>query len=268
MFFVHPAGGNVLCYANLIHHLGTERPFYGLQAQGLDGEQTPHTRLEEMAAHYLELIRTVQPEGPYLLGGWSLGGIVAFEMAQQLRAQGQAAALLALIDSHPPAGDPRPEANDLALLASFALDLGLPIHRASFDLADLGQTSDDERLTLVLQQAKEAGIVPPDVELAQIRRLFDVFKCNVRAMRRYAPRAYAGPIVLFKAQEALGDRPLAEDLGWGALAVGGLTVHESPGNHYTMMRTPNIEILAEQLKTQLPPPGTTMHKSAPGFDAG
>ena len=98
-FCVHAVGGNILSYRLLSRHLGAEQPFYALQSQGLDGEHPPHETVEAAAAHYVEEIRTVQPRGPYYLGGTSLGGIVAFEMAQQLVAQGERVGLLALIDT-------------------------------------------------------------------------------------------------------------------------------------------------------------------------
>jgi thioesterase domain-containing protein len=102
LFCVHAIDGNVLVFQNLARHLDPDQPVYGLQAKGLDGKQAPHTRFEDMAADYIKEIRTVQPEGPYLLAGYSSGGVVAFEMAQQLQAQGQQVELLALIDSYCP----------------------------------------------------------------------------------------------------------------------------------------------------------------------
>ena len=108
-----------------------------------------------------------------------------------------------------------------------------------------------------LELPESLSAVPPDIGLARICRLFDVFKSNVQAMNRYMPRAYLGPITLFKAEEPLGEKPLDGDLGWGALASGDLTVHEMPGNHFTIVRTPNIEILAEQLKNHLRTAGVT-----------
>jgi hypothetical protein len=84
-FCVHPVDGKVFCYTELARCLGTAQPFYGLQSPSLDGSGVVYTKIEEMAAHYLEEIRQVQSESPYILGGWSMGGIVAFEMAQQLR---------------------------------------------------------------------------------------------------------------------------------------------------------------------------------------
>ncbi|HAJ64533.1 MAG TPA: non-ribosomal peptide synthetase, partial [Cyanobacteria bacterium UBA8543] len=100
LFCIHPVGGNVLEYLNLVRYLGSEQPIYGLQAQGLDGKQTPLNRVKDMAAYYIKEIRTLQPEGPYFLAGYSFGGLVAFEMAQQLHAQGQKVALLALCDTY------------------------------------------------------------------------------------------------------------------------------------------------------------------------
>jgi acyl carrier protein len=105
-FGVHGALANVLMFRGLAHHLGPDQPVYGLQAQGLDGKHEPHTRVEEMAAHYIAEIRTVQSEGPYYLGGVSFGGLVAFEMAQQLHARGERVALLALFNTDFP-GQPK-----------------------------------------------------------------------------------------------------------------------------------------------------------------
>jgi len=103
-FGVHGAGDGILVYYyyNLIPYLGPEQPIYGLQPQGLDGLQVPHSRIEDMAAYYIKEIRTIQPEGPYFLGGASMGGKIVFEMAQQLHAQGQKVAMLVLFDTYGP----------------------------------------------------------------------------------------------------------------------------------------------------------------------
>lgn len=98
-FCMHGAGGNVFIYRELSGHLGEDQPFYGLQSQGLDGSTAPQTRIEEMAAGYTKEIRRIQPRGPYFLGGYCLGGTIAYEVAQQLRAQGEDVALLALFDT-------------------------------------------------------------------------------------------------------------------------------------------------------------------------
>src|SRR5271166_1957041 len=98
-FCIHGAGGTVLMYRELSQHLGDDQPFYGLQAQGLDGSCPPLTRVEEMAEVYVKEIRKAQPQGPYFIGGYCMGGTVAYEVAQQLHDQGEAVALLALFDT-------------------------------------------------------------------------------------------------------------------------------------------------------------------------
>jgi len=98
-FCMHGAGGNVLNYRELSQHMGPDQPFYGLQCLGLDGSCAPLTRIEDMAAIYIKEIRRVQPQGPYLLGGYCMGGTVAYEVAQQLAAQSEDVALLALFDT-------------------------------------------------------------------------------------------------------------------------------------------------------------------------
>jgi phthiocerol/phenolphthiocerol synthesis type-I polyketide synthase E len=98
-FCMHGAGGNVLIYRDLSRRLGLDQPFYGLQSQGLDGVSPPLTTIEAMASLYVEEIRKAFPHGPYYLGGYCMGGTVAFEVAQQLSAQGEQIALLALFDT-------------------------------------------------------------------------------------------------------------------------------------------------------------------------
>lgn len=101
-FMVHTFGGGVLSYAPVIQAMGADQPVYGLQARGLDGVSPPHTTIPEMAAYYVQAVRQVQPHGPYLLGGYCLGGVIAYEMACQLQALGEATALLAIIDGYAP----------------------------------------------------------------------------------------------------------------------------------------------------------------------
>ena len=99
LFCVHGAGGNVLIYQNLSRHLGPDQPVYGLQCQGLDGKQPLVARVEDMAAIYVREIQQIQPQGPYFLAGYCMGGSIAYEIAQQLRAEGEAVAMVALFDT-------------------------------------------------------------------------------------------------------------------------------------------------------------------------
>lgn len=116
LFLVHGAGGNVLGFRDLAHYFGKDQPVFGLQARGVDGKQTPHQSIPEMAAAYLAELREVQPHGPYFLGGYSGGGVVAFEMAQLLREVGEPVAYIGLIDSLCPQMPRRTKASRLAAL--------------------------------------------------------------------------------------------------------------------------------------------------------
>jgi len=244
-FCVHPVGGNVLCYNELSNHLGFERPFYGLQARGLAENQIPYMRIEDMAAYYLDAIRTVRPDGPYLLGGWSMGGVIAYEMAQQLEGQGQQVSLLALMDARPVTSvDDAAPLDELTLLSSFARDLGLPVDGLQLSTDELAQLDSDELLSYVLQRAIDAGIIPGDIQLAHARRLFEVFKINVQALQSYRPEASSTRVTLLKA----GEQEVADEtMGWGALTSGEIEIHQVPGNHFTIVREPNVRSLAEQL---------------------
>lgn len=248
-FCVHPVGGGVLCYAGLARHLGPERPFYGLQARGLNGEEAPFSHFEEMAAHYLTALRAVQPYGPYLLGGWSLGGVIAFEMAQQLHRQGEPVALLALIDSWPPIATHKTDDDEAALLIEFLRELSSSRVNNDNGTGDLPIVPDelrDQQLSYALTQVQKFGLVPPDIGPEQFNRLFQVFKANLRAELNYTPQLYPGRITLFTSREADGTPD--PTLGWGQFSNEPVTVHQMTGDHYTILAEPNVQDLAERLK--------------------
>ena len=251
-FCVHAVGGGVLGYAGLSRRLGPDQPFYGLEHPGLDGESESHARIEEMATDYLAALRAVQPEDPYLLGGWSFGGIIAFEMAQQLEAQGQKVALLALMDASALA----PEQSSAAAIEGTALlalarDFGFDVDDDTFLSDHLSRLAPDEQLTYIFERVRATHLAPPDVELAQLRRHLYVLQTNLRARQSYRPQNYPGLITLLLASERSGVVPQDPTLGWGKLATGGIEVQPVPGNHYTILREPHVQVLAERLRAAL-----------------
>ena len=166
---------------------------------------------------------------------------MAFEMAQQLVAQGQKIALLILLDTHAmPAKTSPTDVSHAALLCRFAQDLGL-----SLDPMCLATRPPEAQVAEVLAQARAAQVVPVEVDLPELHRRIQVYINNARAVRRYTPNAYAGHITLLQAS----DRVVGQDptLGWGAIATGGVMIHTVPGNHYTMLQQPHVQILARQL---------------------
>jgi thioesterase domain-containing protein len=247
LFLVHPAGGTVFCYLELAQYFRGERPVFGLQALGVDGLHPPHTRVEEMCAHYIQAMRRVQPEGPYHLAGWSLGGNLAYEMARQLVAQGEQVALLALLDAGAlPADRPIDESEFLALVV--ALFPGEE-HRP---LEEVRQMSSDEQLAYFVRRAAQAGLVQAD-DIAAGQHVFRVFQANMKATLEHRPQPYPGKVTLFRASQQQKTHDLSDDplLGWGALAQGGVEVHPIPGDHAHMVHEPNVAALAQMLKACL-----------------
>jgi thioesterase domain-containing protein len=241
---VHPPGGIVVCYQPLAQRLGRERPFYGIRSRGLNGEEELPGRMEEMAAEYVEAVREVQPEGPYHLGGWSVGGLVALEMAQQLLARGERVNLLALLDSTPPAQPGVPNEDDATGL-EYGLDLSLE------ELARLGP---EEQLPYLWRHALKLVLVGPDVPLQVARQILDelkrLFHHHMSLASRYVARPYPGRITLFRPSDAPVAVATTRDRGWGRLAAA-VDTHFVPGLHHSMVKEPHVQALARELNASL-----------------
>ncbi|MGK7945196.1 MAG: amino acid adenylation domain-containing protein [Microcystaceae cyanobacterium] len=255
LFLIHPVGGNVLCYLNLAQQLDTNRPVYGLQSIGITGEQSPLDQIEEMATRYIQAIRTIQPDGDYHLGGWSLGGIIAFEMAQQLTAMGQKVSFLGLIDSYiPNVSHNKVMFEDANLVAAVAQDLGAIAHQdLGISLEHLRSLAPEEQLDLVLEQAKLHNVFPAEINSQQMRQLLAIFKANNYAMYRYQPKPYQGDIHLWWANETKvrqSEKGLQEH-DWNKLTTGALTQYTLQGNHYTILDEPQLSILVKQFQAIL-----------------
>jgi thioesterase domain-containing protein/acyl carrier protein len=266
LFLVHDADGETLLYRNLAHWLGGRRPVYGVQP--LAGEVTSmvHTRIEQMAAHYVAEIRRVQPRGPYLLGGLCAGGIVAFEMALQLEAANQEARLVAVLD-----------AADVDAAVKPRLETGRRIQRLkealrskplralprtlggkgwgflSYRVDHLTRRSRERLAVLALEHCLEWGWpVPRWARNLSVRTIY------TQAEARYRPRGQVrGEIILFRATTGAGrDEPYREIyddplLGWQRRCEGGVRACDVPGGHGTMLQEPNVAELAAVLRSLL-----------------
>ncbi|MCI0407672.1 MAG: alpha/beta fold hydrolase, partial [Acidobacteria bacterium] len=252
-FCVHAHQGYVFYFRHLAARLGPDQPFYGLQAQGLDGKHPTHRRVEDMAAHYLRELRTVQPTGPYFLGAHCWGGLVAFEMAQQLHADGQQVALLALMDTHAPGchgASPHATA-----VRSQALRLVQKIAR-HFD--NLSYLRPQEKLLYLWDEAKLAltSLLNPGVKrftyLSSIgsQRSWSSAQADGQEVNFsrlvYLPSVYPGRVTLLRASKLLAGTVHDLQLGWGSLAADGVEVHEVPG-YYRFLNEPRVRLLAERL---------------------
>ncbi len=251
LFCVHAIGGHAYGYTELARYLGLDQPVYGFHAPGLGGEQEPHTQITDMATQYIEALKAIQPEGPYAIGGYSFGCLVAFEMAQQLRRQGNKLALVALFDGHIKAlGEMREQAGELDNAMLLGEMFGIP----SDALNEIRQLEPDEQLIAIMDLLKSSNKVPSDFELShsQAHNLLRVLKANMKAAANYVPQPYSGQLTLFRASEQPPNLVNGDPtFGWGKLATEGVRVYEVPGNHLTMVTTPHVQVLAARLKTCL-----------------
>jgi len=241
IFIISGLGGNVVRFRDLALHLGPEQPVYALQPPGLDGKRPFLTSMEEMASHYIKEIRPIQPEGPYCLAGYSFGGLVTFEMARQLSAQGEEVGLLALLDA--------PEWRYLkASLRSNSLDKA--VDRFKYRLHTL--LFGPDRLAVLKGRARR--------RISQI--IFKFYKAigrpipqaygtiediNWFAATSYTAQPYPGRVTLLRTPPPAASVGHDYLLGWGGLALEGVEVHDVPGDHEDMMKEPNVRVLAEKL---------------------
>jgi acyl transferase domain-containing protein/thioesterase domain-containing protein len=243
LFCVHGAGGNVLNFKVISDRLGPTLPFYGLQAQGVDGRLPVLSSIEAMAAQYVEAIRSVDPHGPYRLVGYSGGGLIALEMAQQLKRAGAQIALLAMIDTLSPsaAGRTPPFLKKLWLIRHWSVKFAMerPERRRRGKLLEANYALALEKL------ACGEPLLPELVE-------FHLFSNFVVAQHRYTPAPYAGPLVLLRAVEADTQYLAAgSKLGWEQHITGQIRVTPIVGSHFSMMAEPGVSQLIKALEKEL-----------------
>ena len=239
LFLIHPIGGNVLNFSGFCGHFPDDQPIYGLQARGLDGKESPHTSIEAMAEDYLRQIRSVQPAGPYALGGFSAGAIVAFEMARQLEYNGEKVDTLALLDSKIDAPSDELASALSERVERWARTIRVNMHYAArvSPAEFLERKKHNLASRLAVRSAQTTPAEAPSLTPEQAFLL---------ALRRYLPQPFGGQAVLFRAKDEIA--PYSDlNLGWGKFVLGGLDVREVSGDHDTLMQEPHIGILARLL---------------------
>ena len=257
-FCVHGLFGDPLNFRNLALQLGDDQPFYGLRAVGLEEGEQPLTRIEDIAARYVTAVRTVQPEGPYAVGGLCSGGVVAYEMAQQLRAQGQSVDLVALLDV--PALDAfEGDGSSLRdVVRGFFKRARGAAELTRSQWRDLLQTKFVQTRTRLRgrrlasaaeRQTLEVDDVADFLELSAPHRA--VGTALSRALAAYAPDVYPGRLTLFRPRfQPLFGRYDIDD-GWKRLAGGGLEIKATPGNALGMLTDPHVRALSRELRAAL-----------------
>jgi acyl transferase domain-containing protein/thioesterase domain-containing protein len=257
LYVIHGIGGSVLSFRELIKHLDADQPIYGVE-YSISKVSPALLRMEDLAAHYLEEIRRLQPNGPYHLLGYSFGGLLAFEIAQQLTAAGQQVELLGMVDTFlmnevRAAGLKR---SVYARLKRRAAGLGRHTRRFVFGPGRRAYLREDlgQRFHEIVGEFRQSIYAFLDARGRPIPKFLERAQdVNWFAALRYEALPYSGSITLFRAATAEGFADLSHDreLGWGPLAQGGVAVHEIPGTHSDMMREPNVRILAREVNGTL-----------------
>jgi amino acid adenylation domain-containing protein len=260
-FFCLPGGGgNVLYLHDLARYLGSDQTFYGLQAPGLNGESAPLTKVEDMAAYYIQAIQSVQPQGPYYLGGHSFGGIVAYEIAQQLVKSGQEVALIAILDAPAPVASDKPiyiDVDDATRLTETAHLIERWVGKSLNISHEILQPLElDAQFAYLKEQLIAVGLLPEGTDTKQVRGLVEVFEANLQASIKYSPQeVYPNRLTLLRARDVNAeDAALLTELrqdpawGWGEFFAQNVDIHVVPGDHITMMAPPHISVVAKQLK--------------------
>ncbi|MCP4662234.1 MAG: AMP-binding protein, partial [bacterium] len=265
-FCVHAAGGNVVGFNDLVRQVEREQPFFGLQSVGLDGREQPYERIDEMAARYLDEIRTVDGDGPYALGGLSFGGYVAFEMACRLREQGRKVALLALFDAWSPLYHGRlvlaESTLDQEKILTILVNRTAGLYGSDFSISrdEIAAHPPERQIDHAVKQLYAAG-VDPGIGPDQVRRLLKIHLSTVRATNTWIPRHYPGRVTIFRAVKpdlqlmevnrhpGQGDPELHE--GWRKLTDQPLEIIDVSGNHGTMLLEPHVRELAQHFNACL-----------------
>jgi thioesterase domain-containing protein/acyl carrier protein len=250
-FCVPGAGGNARSFVQLASELGDSRPFYGLQALGLQVGTKPLHTVEQLAAFFIDEIRAVQPKGPYLLGGWSFGGLVAFEMARQLSRDGQPVDFVALLDTRAPPCRPEQRKDLPSEIRQFV----------NFVKLRGGDISYEEMLSLPakyhfergLAALVEAGVFPPEFSVSEFHHLWETTRAQERAVWLYAPEVYSGKLSIFRASEQYTWEPAEArpNLGWDEYSSQSVDLSDVPGNHQSMLAAPHVGALAEDIRRRL-----------------
>jgi amino acid adenylation domain-containing protein len=230
LFFVHGLGGTVMRFHELARHMAPDQPFWCFQAQGIDGKLPVLGQVDHMADLYLNHLRKAQPKGPYYLGGYSFGGLVALEMARRLADAGQEIRLLALVDTY------------------FVGQNG-----SSSLLSRFFSLTAEQKLAYLKKRATRyrRGIKRRIDALSLPRPVKAVREACAVAEQKYRPSSFSVPLTLFRASEKALRGLDGSNNGWHQYAAGGLEIHEVDGDHGNILNEPNVRQLAAALRARL-----------------
>lgn len=246
LFLIHPGGGGVLCYLPLTKNIKMDVPIFGIQSIGYDQDIEPYTSIPLMAERYITEMKKTQKTGPYRLAGWSMGGTIAFEMAKLLRMEGEEVSFIGLLDAYPfdQSGQKFKRDNPVAVWAK------------SLDIRSekLKEKTQSEQYMIVLDAAKEKGILPENADIEDVKRIINVMGSNNIASDHYE---YSEPVdrdltVFHCTEKDTGHtHGLIDPMLWKERTTKNIVPVNITGHHNNIMSSPHVESLAQKISTFL-----------------
>jgi thioesterase domain-containing protein/acyl carrier protein len=254
LYLVHGGGLHVLFYQNMVKYMDADQPIYALQARGLNGDEEPLDRIEDMAAHYISEILQQDPDGPYCLAGYSLGGIIAWEMAKQLKAMGKSVLMLSLFDAVA-----KDEWTNGGSASGFNKKLKKIGYNLSLLMRDPAKALEYKTHVLKMQLEQKKGRLRTafrnnktnEIEEGYIPYGSKVYDKSIEAYEKYVLQPLDIEVDLFKAKEQMFYLNDPEYYGWDKFALGGVITHEIGGNHLTLFDEPNGKAVAKAMKHRM-----------------
>lgn len=251
VYFIHPMGSALFFYLPLLKYLSLQTNVYGIQGHGLVEGQTAMDSIPAMASYYIETLQHQQPTGPYHLVGYSMGGLIAFEMAQQLRAAKAEVGFLGILDSYAftkriPFPGQEIEDDDERLMMHVATSLE-PAQLKQLRRVLQPLMPYAEQLDHIIQVAKQTGRVPANYTVADLRRMFNAYDAHLTAVETYRPQPYTGQLFFYQCQDTSDTRSLPS-IPWKNLAPYGLVHRKVAGKHSNLMSEPQVQGVARELR--------------------
>jgi amino acid adenylation domain-containing protein len=241
-FLIHPVGGSVYCYADLAAELAYPGTLYGIQAD----HALTSNGIEEMASRYIQAAQLILGDREYILGGWSIGGVIAYEMARQLTTAKARPKIVFMIDSFRPdllTNTLTPAEIDAMLLRNMALELGITEKYLTIEQQKkISGRPIEDLLPLFIEIGREQGRLPATFGVNDLEKRFSLAKNNAEAIASYIPGPIKGKINLIRA-----DHPTKQDASDWSPLVTQLAEVECEGSHFSIMHRPHVSALAERL---------------------
>lgn len=251
LHLLHPIGGTIHCYMALNQYLDSDIPVFAYQSPGIKDADEIEVGIEDIASKYVEKILMNQPDGPFRLGGWCFGGVLAYEAASQLKALGHDVDAIHVFDTRAPIVANHPsDGDDATLLSWFARDLAVP-HNKTLDIPVeiLRDIEPEDQFEYVLDRARQIDILDADTDVESLLNFFQVYIANGMALQMYDEKRYDLDVYLYRAENEAED--FGEYLGWDSILRNDFSVVDIPGDHNSIMYKPNVQLIAEHLNQHL-----------------